>query len=278
MPIHPDWLQSVLPFCIKSHSHVSIHVVCSAIIRQFLGPTSVISAPLSTSHASVPLISQIFNPIYPSLFLIYWHSISVFRDLRCIDSPRLDLACKFGNLSVEFILSKWVVVGMFVFWASAFLFFLRFLQPAAARGSGFVKTEGTHFSVNGYPLFVNGFNSYWLMTVATDSTQRNKVTSAFEQAAAHGLNVARTWAFNDGQYKALQTSPGVYDEQVFQVCAWALAIRQSFNPSTIFLVFGCLNMLPLLVFLNLVDVLVFSVLWWRLWTLWSLKPRSMVSD
>jgi len=102
------------------------------------------------------------------------------------------------------------------FGAFACLFFLSFLQQAAAGGSGFVKTEDTHFSVNGNPLFVNGFNSYWLMTVATDPTQRNKVTSAFEQAAAHGLNVARTWAFNDGQYKALQSSPGVYDEQVFQ--------------------------------------------------------------
>jgi len=102
------------------------------------------------------------------------------------------------------------------FWVLACLFFLGFLQQTAARGSGFVKTAGTHFSVNGKPLFVNGFNSYWLMTVATDLTQRNKVTSVFEQAAAHRLNVARTWAFNDGQYKALQTFPGVYDEQVFQ--------------------------------------------------------------
>lgn len=115
------------------------------------------------------------------------------------------------------------------FWASAFLFFLRFLQPAAARGSGFVKTEGTHFSVNGYPLFVNGFNSYWLMSVATDSTQRNKVTSAFEQAAAHGLNVARTWAFNDGQYKALQTSPGVYDEQVFQALDFVVSEAKKYG-------------------------------------------------
>jgi len=102
------------------------------------------------------------------------------------------------------------------FWTLAYLFFLSFLQQAAAGGSGFVKTEGTHFSVNGNPLFLNGFNSYWLMTLAADPTERSKVTSAFEQAAAHGLNVARTWAFNDGQYRALQTSPGVYNEQVFQ--------------------------------------------------------------
>lgn len=101
-------------------------------------------------------------------------------------------------------------------WVLSCLLFLSFLQQAAARGSGFVRTRGTHFTVNGKPLFVNGFNSYWLMTVATDLTQRNKVTSVFQQAAAHRLNVARTWAFNDGQYKALQTFPGVYDEQVFQ--------------------------------------------------------------
>jgi len=98
------------------------------------------------------------------------------------------------------------------FWAYAFLFFLHFLQPAAVRGSGFVKTEGTHFSINRYPMFVNGFKSYWLMTVATDSTQRNKVTSAFEQVVVHGLNVSKTWTFNDSQYKALRTSPAVYDE------------------------------------------------------------------
>ncbi|KAH9319973.1 hypothetical protein KI387_021742 [Taxus chinensis] len=56
-----------------------------------------------------------------------------------------------------------------------------------------------------------------MMWVASDPTQRYKVTSVFKEAAAHGLNVARTWAFNDGSgYHALQTSPGVYDEQVFQ--------------------------------------------------------------
>uniref|UniRef100_A0A0D6QZM0 mannan endo-1,4-beta-mannosidase n=1 Tax=Araucaria cunninghamii TaxID=56994 RepID=A0A0D6QZM0_ARACU len=92
-----------------------------------------------------------------------------------------------------------------------------------AAGDGFVTTQGTHFFVNGNPLFVNGFNSYWLMTVATDPTQREKVTSVFQEAKAHGLNVARTWAFNDGQYKALQTSPGVYDEQVFQALDYVVA-------------------------------------------------------
>ena len=107
-------------------------------------------------------------------------------------------------------------------WVLSCLLFLSFLQQVAASGSGFVRTRGTHFNVNGKPMFFNGFNSYWLMTVAMDLTQRNKVTSVFQQAATLRLNVARTWAFNDGQYKALQIFPGVYDEKVFQVCAWGL--------------------------------------------------------
>ena len=39
------------------------------------------------------------------------------------------------------------------------------------------------------------------------------------QAAASRLSVCRTWAFNDGGTQALQISPGVYDERVFQVPA-----------------------------------------------------------
>jgi mannan endo-1,4-beta-mannosidase len=35
--------------------------------------------------------------------------------------------------------------------------------------------------------------------------------------AKMGLTVCRTWAFNDGDYNALQTSPGVFNEQAFKV-------------------------------------------------------------
>ncbi|WJX58523.1 mannan endo-1,4-beta-mannosidase [Trifolium repens] len=82
----------------------------------------------------------------------------------------------------------------------------------------FVQRNGTHFIFNGKQHYVNGFNSYWLMTMASDTpTTRSKVTSTFQQASQLGLNVARTWAFNDaGDYKALQISPGSYEENVFQ--------------------------------------------------------------
>jgi mannan endo-1,4-beta-mannosidase len=55
------------------------------------------------------------------------------------------------------------------------------------------------------------------MNVASDPSTMSKVTTTFQQASKNGLNLARTWAFNDGGYKALQISPGSYDEDVFKV-------------------------------------------------------------
>lgn len=53
------------------------------------------------------------------------------------------------------------------------------------------------------------------------------MSSAFKEVASHGLNVARTWAFNDGNgYHVLQTSPGVYDEQVFQALDFVICEAQ----------------------------------------------------
>ncbi|KAF2290762.1 hypothetical protein GH714_015345 [Hevea brasiliensis] len=42
------------------------------------------------------------------------------------------------------------------------------------------------------------------MYVASDPSLRHKVSSAFHQAATHGLTVARIWAFSDGCYEPLQ--------------------------------------------------------------------------
>uniref|UniRef100_A0A1D1ZI37 mannan endo-1,4-beta-mannosidase n=1 Tax=Anthurium amnicola TaxID=1678845 RepID=A0A1D1ZI37_9ARAE len=83
-------------------------------------------------------------------------------------------------------------------------------------GGEFIRVRGLHFVLGGSPFFANGFNAYWLMSVASDQSQRGKVSSAFQVASTHGLTVARTWAFNDGGSIALQASPGVYNEQMFQ--------------------------------------------------------------
>lgn len=80
-----------------------------------------------------------------------------------------------------------------------------------------VQKNGIQFTLNGQPFYVNGFNTYWLMAFAADESTRGKVSELFEQASALNLSVCRTWAFNDGQYRALQKSPSVYDEEVFKV-------------------------------------------------------------
>lgn len=83
---------------------------------------------------------------------------------------------------------------------------------------GFVQRNGTYFILNKKRFYFNGFNAYWLMYIASDPSTRSKVTTTLQQARDHGLTVARTWAFSDGGvYRALQLSPGSYDEKVFRV-------------------------------------------------------------
>ncbi|XP_052174541.1 mannan endo-1,4-beta-mannosidase 6-like isoform X2 [Diospyros lotus] len=79
-----------------------------------------------------------------------------------------------------------------------------------------IQTKGNQFVVNDKPFYVNGFNTYWLMVFAVDPSTRGKVSEVFQQASSVGLTVCRTWAFNDGQWRALQKSPSVYDEEVFE--------------------------------------------------------------
>ncbi|WOK96726.1 mannan endo-1,4-beta-mannosidase 8 [Canna indica] len=80
----------------------------------------------------------------------------------------------------------------------------------------FVEKRGTHLAVDDRPFFIHGFNTYWLMVFAADLATRCKVTDVFREAAAAGLTVCRTWAFNDGCWRALQLSPFIYDDDVFK--------------------------------------------------------------
>lgn len=92
-----------------------------------------------------------------------------------------------------------------------------------------VQKSGNQFVVNNQPFYVNGFNTYWLMVFAVDASTRGKVTELFQQASDVGMTVCRTWAFNDGQWRALQKKPSVYDEDVFKV-----HIVLSFNDSILY--------------------------------------------
>ncbi|XP_065880800.1 mannan endo-1,4-beta-mannosidase 7-like [Euphorbia lathyris] len=100
----------------------------------------------------------------------------------------------------------------------AILFLILAIQTNGLESAedGFVNTNGVQFMLNGSPFYANGFNAYWLMYFATDPSTRDKVSSVFLQAKQHGLSLARTWAFNDGQDRALQNAPGSYDEKSFQ--------------------------------------------------------------
>ncbi|KAI8568623.1 hypothetical protein RHMOL_Rhmol02G0214900 [Rhododendron molle] len=97
------------------------------------------------------------------------------------------------------------------------LLLLLILVVAGTTSGSFVKTRDTQFVVDGSsPFLFNGFNSYWMMHVAAEPSKRHKVSDTFREAAAAGLTVCRTWAFSDGGDRALQMSPGAYNEPVFQ--------------------------------------------------------------
>lgn len=98
-------------------------------------------------------------------------------------------------------------------------------SPGFSTNSGFVKAKGTKFILNEKPFHFVGANIYYLMVYAADPLLRKAVDEVMEEAATLGLKGIRTFAFNDGkdQWNALQISPGVYQEQVFQGLDYVLA-------------------------------------------------------
>ncbi|KAG4121171.1 hypothetical protein ERO13_D11G189350v2 [Gossypium hirsutum] len=111
----------------------------------------------------------------------------------------------------------------------AVLFNQNLLTVHVEAGDDFVRTRRVHFFLNGNPYFANGFNAYWLMYVGSDPSQRPKVSTAFREAAAHGLTVARTWAFSDGGYRPLQYAPGSYNEQMFKGLDFVIAEARKYR-------------------------------------------------
>ncbi|KAM0956370.1 hypothetical protein ACFX13_025256 [Malus domestica] len=71
-------------------------------------------------------------------------------------------------------------------------------RKANRRGSTFARTQGTRSVMNRKPFYINGFNAYWMMYMASDPSTRAKVTSALQQASKYGTDVTRVWAFSDG--------------------------------------------------------------------------------
>ncbi|RZC44608.1 hypothetical protein C5167_037554 [Papaver somniferum] len=99
----------------------------------------------------------------------------------------------------------------------------------ATTTGDFIRIKGTQFMLNGSPYYANGFNAYWLMLIASDPSQRSKVSSVFQQASKHGLSVARTWAFSDAGYRPLQSSPGSYNEDMFKGLDFVVAEAKKYQ-------------------------------------------------
>jgi mannan endo-1,4-beta-mannosidase len=89
-------------------------------------------------------------------------------------------------------------------------------RPLEARS--FVEVDGAQMRCGGAPFRFVGFNCYYLMAYAADEGVRHHVDGVLEAAARTGLDVCRTWAFNEGaaQWNALRVAPGRYDERVFR--------------------------------------------------------------
>ncbi|KAL3513335.1 hypothetical protein ACH5RR_026052 [Cinchona calisaya] len=68
-----------------------------------------------------------------------------------------------------------------------------------------------------------------MMHVAVEPRERYKISNVFREAAAAGLTVSRTWAFSDGGGQALQMSPGVYDERVFQALDFVVSEARKYG-------------------------------------------------
>ncbi|XP_017697071.1 mannan endo-1,4-beta-mannosidase 8-like isoform X1 [Phoenix dactylifera] len=97
------------------------------------------------------------------------------------------------------------------------------------EGWGMVQRKGNQFVVGGQPFYFNGFNTYWLMIFAVDQSTRRKVTEVFQEALSVGYTVCRTWAFNDGGWRALQKSPSVYDEEVFKALDFVVSEARKYK-------------------------------------------------
>ncbi|CAI5488998.1 unnamed protein product, partial [Closterium sp. Naga37s-1] len=148
---------------------------------------------------------------------------------------------------------------------------------AAAPSDGFVRRVGRQLWLRGKPFYVNGWNTYWLMYIASipekkylvrckghstyhstllliptspyhlsppvhpsssplpfchpsPSLSPHQVNQALTQGRSMGLTVCRTGAFYDGPgWHALQTRPGVFDENTFKALDYVLFTAKRFG-------------------------------------------------
>lgn len=95
------------------------------------------------------------------------------------------------------------------------------ISAVAPAANQFVQTRGRQFWLNGRPLYVNGVNLYYLMTLGSDPNRKYLVTQILKESASVGATIVRAWAFADGDGTwNLQMRPGVYSENTFRVSSY----------------------------------------------------------
>ena len=76
---------------------------------------------------------------------------------------------------------------------------------------GIVSTYGTEFTVDGYPFYYAGCNSYDLFTLTPA-----QIDNRMANMASDGVKVVRTWGFNHQTWCGFEPSKGVFNEAEFE--------------------------------------------------------------
>ena len=85
-----------------------------------------------------------------------------------------------------------------------------------------ISVRGDKFIRNGSEWRFVGFNNYYMMEKARWKESRHMVDEVLDKAAALGMTVMRTWAFDDTP-KGLQIAPGIFNEEAFQALDYVVA-------------------------------------------------------
>ena len=85
-----------------------------------------------------------------------------------------------------------------------------------------ITVRGDEFFRDGAPWRFVGFNNYYMMEKARWAETRHMVDEVLDKAAALGMTVMRTWAFDDTP-KGLQVAPGIFNEEAFRALDYVVA-------------------------------------------------------
>ncbi|KAE8673914.1 Mannan endo-1,4-beta-mannosidase 6 [Hibiscus syriacus] len=109
--------------------------------------------------------------------------------------------------------SPWILARDASFFLLAFLVF--FFDDSGTGVFGFQGEELIETVAD--EVLVTTRQGVYNVEELDDDDDWQMVSELFQQASLLGLTICRTWAFNDGQWRALQKSPSFYDEDVFKV-------------------------------------------------------------